>query len=78
MDKRLMLPVKPEGMEIVYYYSCPSCGRKVPLLAPLKPAMAACDQCSTQFPVVPADARSVEFVKTMLNQGRAGIDPDYV
>ena len=77
-DKRLLMPVKPEGLEIVLYYPCPSCGRKIPLLAPLQAAMAACDQCSAQFPVVPADTRSVEFIKTMLNQGKAAIDPDFV
>ncbi len=77
-DKRLLMPVKPEGLEIVYYYPCPACGRKIPLVAPLQPSMAACDQCATQFPVVPADGRSVEFIKTMLNQGKAGIDPDFV
>ena len=77
-DKRLLLPVKPDGMEIVFYYPCPSCGRKVPLVAPSQPAMAVCDSCNIQFPVVPADTRSVEFIKTMLNQGKAGIDPDFI
>jgi DNA-directed RNA polymerase subunit RPC12/RpoP len=75
---RPLSPVKPAGMEIIYYYPCPDCGRKVPLIAPLQPSMARCDACRSQFPVVPADQRSIRFIKTMLDEGKAGIDPDFI
>ncbi len=79
MDKQKpLLPVKPSGMEILFYYTCPHCGRKVPLVAPLQPAMAQCDSCSNKFPVVPADQKSIRFLKTVLDNGRAGINPDFL
>ena len=34
-------PVKPAGMEIVFLYQCPHCGREVTLIAPTRPAMCA-------------------------------------
>lgn len=77
-QKKPLLPVKPIGMEILYYYPCPFCERKVPLIAPLQPAMAQCDSCSNQFPVVPADQKSIRFLKTVLDSGRAGINADFV
>mgnify|MGYP006286437097 CR=1 FL=1 len=71
-------PVKPVGMDLIYYYPCPYCKRKVPLLAPSQPAMGQCDVCRKQFPVVPVDERSLRFIKTMLYNGKAGVDPDYI
>jgi hypothetical protein len=77
-EKRVLQPVKPVGMELVFYYPCPFCSRRVPLPAPQQPSMARCDSCQGQFPVVPADAKGVQFIKLILDQGRAGIDPDFI
>ncbi len=76
--KKPLMPVKPSGMEIIYYYPCPFCERKVPLVAPSQPSMGQCDSCRNQFPVVPADERSLKFIKAILGEGKAGIDPDFV
>ncbi|ACV68430.1 hypothetical protein [Desulfohalobium retbaense] len=73
-----LTPSKPLGLEMIVYYGCPHCGRKTPLLAPTQPAMAQCDACGRQFPVAPVDERTVRFVKTMLANGHAAVDPDYV
>ena len=32
----------------------------------------------TNVPVIPADAKAVEFVKIMMANGKAGIDPDFL
>ena len=73
-----LTPVKPAGMELVYYYPCPGCNRSIPLIAPTQPGQAQCDYCRTQFPVVPADAKTVAFLKAAMDQGRAGIDPSFL
>ena len=76
--KKPLTPVKPSGVEIIYLYPCPFCVREVPVIAPTKPAMAQCDACHKRFPIVPVDERSVSFIKIMLANGLAGIDPDFV
>ncbi|GAB6161538.1 hypothetical protein JCM12298_06970 [Desulfothermus naphthae] len=76
--KRPIEPVKPEGMEIMLYYICPFCFRKVPVIAPLEPTVVRCDSCNKQFPVVPADDKTVKFLKAILNNGRAAIAPDFL
>ncbi len=70
-------PVAPEGMELIFFYQCPECGRKNPFIAPTQPAMARCDACGTSFPLVPVDAHTVRFVKIILEGGRAAVDPDF-
>ncbi len=77
-EKRKLFPVKPFDMDIVYYYKCPYCQRKVPLIAPIQPSMGQCDACHKQFPVAPADKRTLAFIKTVLDDGKAGIDPDFI
>lgn len=76
--KKPSAPVRPTGMEVLYFYACPFCGRDVPVAAPVQPAMVKCDVCAKHFPIVPVDERSVRFIKTMLANGRAGIDPDFL
>jgi len=77
-EKKPLQPVKPVGMEIVFYYLCPFCKRKVPLVAPSGPSMGQCDMCHRQFPVVPADEKTLRFVKAILDNGKAGIDADFI
>ena len=79
MDNKMRLqePVKPDGMELIFLYGGPHCGRRVPLLATTTPAMAQCDSCAKHFPIVPIDEHSLRFLKIMLDNGRAAIDPDF-
>ena len=78
MSRRPVAPVKPIGMELVFFYPCPNCRREFPLVAPLQPTMITCDACRQPFPIVPIDEYSVQFVKAMLADGPAAIDPDYM
>ncbi len=71
-------PVKPMGMELVFFYSCPYCNRELPLAAPTSPTMMTCDVCRQKFPIVPVDASTVQFIKLMLADGPAAVDPDFL
>jgi hypothetical protein len=70
-------PVKPDSMELLFFYPCPHCGGYVPLITPVQPLMVRCEGCRKRFHIVPVDGRSVEFLKLMLDNGRAAIDADY-
>ncbi len=70
-------PVAPCGLELLFFYACPFCGRKVALLSPTQPALAECDACGKPFPILPVDARSVHYIKLMLANGRAAVDADF-
>ena len=41
-------------------------------------AMARCDACGKAFPIVPVDAKSVQYVRLMLANGKAAVDPDFL
>lgn len=77
-SKKPVAPVKPAGMEVIYLYPCPHCEREVPLIAPTRPAMAQCDACRKNFPIVPVDERTLRYFKVMLAGGKASIDPDFM
>ena len=77
-SKKPLTPVKPTGMEVIYLYPCPFCEREVPLIAPTRPAMAQCDACRKNFPIVPVDDRTIRYFKIMLAGGKASIDPDFL
>jgi len=76
--KKPQEPVKPVGMEVIFFYPCPHCQREVPLVAPVQPAMVRCDACGQHFPIVPVDERGVRFMKIITGQGKAAVDPDFV
>lgn len=76
--KKPLTPVKPAGMEIIFLYPCPHCSREVPLISPSRPAMAQCDACRENFPIVPVDDRTMRYMKLVLAGGKAGIDPDFI
>ncbi|AGW15166.1 MAG: hypothetical protein LDL30_11410 [Desulfovibrio sp.] len=76
--RKPLTPVKPVGLELVFFYPCPHCQRQVPLVGPTQPSLAQCDSCKGQFPIVPADERTLTFLKIMLANGKAGIDPDFL
>ncbi|MBU1248871.1 MAG: hypothetical protein KKB70_09240 [Proteobacteria bacterium] len=77
-SKKPVTPVRPAAMEVIYLYPCPYCEREVPLIAPTRPAMAQCDSCRKQFPIVPVDERTLRYFKVMLAGGKASIDPDFL
>jgi transcription elongation factor Elf1 len=76
--KKPLTPVKPSGMELVFFYTCPFCGQNVPMASPVKPGLAQCGGCRGRFPVVPVDERTVQFFKLMTAGGKAAVDPDFV
>ena len=76
-SRRPVRPVPPAGMELLFFYACPYCGRHVPLVSPIQPTMAQCDACGKPFPIVPVDERSLHYVRIMLAGGKAAIDPDF-
>ena len=71
-------PVGPSGMELIFFYPCPHCGVQVPLPAPTQAAMVRCASCVKHFPIMPVDERGIRFVRIMLAEGRAALDPDFV
>ena len=76
-NQRPPQPILPESMELVFYYRCPACGYRNPLISPTQPTMTRCGACGQPFPVIPVDERSVHYVKIMLANGRAAVDPDF-
>ncbi len=76
-NNKPLTPVKPVAMDFLFIYPCPFCGRQVPLLGPSQPSMAPCDGCRQMFPVVPVDGYTMRYLKLMLNNGKAAVDPDF-
>lgn len=73
-----LTPVPPDGMEVLFFYQCPHCGRHVPLVSPTEPRMASCDACARTFPIIPVDEHSLHFVRIMLAGGKAASSPDFL
>lgn len=65
-------------MELVFFYPCPFCQRELPLVAPSQPGIITCDVCRQNFPIIPVDEHSIQYVKLMLADGRAAVDPDFL
>lgn len=75
--KANLRPSPPDGMEMIFFYACPHCGRHVPVVSPTQPAMVQCDACQESFPIIPVDERSLHYVRLMLANGKAALDPDF-
>ena len=71
-------PVSPDGMEIIFFYPCPACGRHVPRANPIEITMAVCDNCGTSFPIIPVDEYDLQYIRIMLGGGRAAVDSDFL
>lgn len=71
-------PVRPAGMEIVFFYQCPYCANHVQLVSPVTPQMIPCPACNKAFPIVPVDERSLHYMRIMLANGKAAADPDFL
>lgn len=77
IQRRPVRPVAPDGMEILFFYPCPFCGRHVPMVSPTQPTMAQCEACRKPFPIMPVDERGMHFIRIMLGGGKAAVDPDF-
>ena len=73
-----LFPVAPDGMEIVFFYPCPFCGRHVPRANPVEVTMALCDNCNRNFPIIPVDEYSLQYIRIMLAGGQAAADLDFM
>lgn len=76
--KQFFAPVRPVKMEVVLMYPCPHCKREVPLLASSEPGMARCDSCRREFAITPVDKSTLDYMRLILDNGRAAVDPDFV
>lgn len=70
-------PVKPESMALLFVYLCPNCQNELVLVAPTQPLTVTCGSCRNKFPIVPVDEKTVQYVHTILGDGRAAVDPNY-
>lgn len=75
---RPVAPVAPDGMEILFFYKCPQCGRHMPMPSPTEPRMLTCDACRFSFPIIPVDEHTVHYMRIILNGGQAAADPDFL
>ncbi|MBQ7738444.1 MAG: hypothetical protein IJT59_02155 [Desulfovibrionaceae bacterium] len=73
-----IVPVAPEGMEIIFFYPCPACGRHVPRANPIEVTLAVCDNCGKSFPIIPVDEYSLQYIRIILANGRATADLDFM
>ena len=69
-------PVKPDKMALLFSYSCPFCHQEAFLYSPMEPVSIRCGGCQNTFTAAPVDRFSVQFVHTMLLNGRAAVTPE--
>ena len=77
-SERPLAPVAPDGMEMLFFYKCPRCGKHIPAASPTEPRMLACDACRQSFPIIPIDEYALHYVRIMLGNGKAAADPDFL
>lgn len=77
-DGRPLMPMPPEGLEILFYYRCPRCDKHVALSSPTEPRMVKCDNCHQDFPIIPVDDHTIQYIQIILQHGRAAADPDFL
>ena len=70
-------PVKPDKMALLFAYTCPHCMNEVVLVSPTQAQTVACNACRNTFPIVPVDDRVVQYVHTILADGKAAVDPSF-
>ena len=70
-------PVKPESMALLFVYPCPHCRNEVVLVSPVQPMTVTCGACHNSFPIVPVDEQTVKYVYTMLDDGKAAVNPNF-
>jgi len=47
-------------------------------LASSEPGMAKCDSCRREFAITPVDKSTLDYMRLILDNGRAAVDPDFV
>ena len=70
-------PVTPTGMAMLFIYICPYCQNQVALMAPTSPVTVTCNDCHNNFPIVPVEERTMQYLQTMLADGKAAGNPVY-
>lgn len=78
LRKRPIAPVAPDGMDIVFFYPCPACGKHVIVSSPIEPQVVTCDKCTFTFPIIPVDEQGMHYIRIMLASGKAAADPDFL
>ncbi len=78
MKRKIIEPVTPVAMDIVLTYECPSCNVPVTMIAPVFAAKIRCQHCGLEFPLIPADATTIQYLRLMFANGKAVIHPDYL
>lgn len=78
-DKRRPVePARPQGMEVLFFYVCPHCGKRMGIASPTKPHNVRCESCGQPFPIIPVDEHGLQYIRIMLGNGMAAVDPDFL
>lgn len=77
-NARPQAPVPPDGMEMIFFYKCPRCGRHMAVPSPTDPRVIVCDGCRLSFPIIPVDEHGLHYVRIMLAGGKGAADPDFL
>lgn len=76
--KRPVQPVPPVAMEMIFFYTCPQCGRHAAVGNPTEAKLIPCDSCGLRFPIIPVEEHYLHFMRIMTGAGRAAADPDFL
>ncbi len=77
MKKKIIEPVSPSSMDIILTYVCPTCNTPVSTVAPVYPIRITCPECKEAYPIIPADALSIQYLRLMFANGGAIINADF-
>ncbi len=78
MKRKIIEPVTPSSMELVLTYECPTCQTPITMVAPVHAVKMRCPRCQLEYPVIPADAMTIQYLRLMFANGKAVIHPDYL
>ncbi len=78
MRKKIIQPVAPTGMDIVLNYKCPECAQSIPALAPTTPVKLRCPHCKTEYPIIPADPMTLQYLSLIYANGGALVNADFL
>ncbi len=78
MKRQIIEPVAPSGLDIILTYACPSCHTPLPVAAPIHPIKIKCAMCSLEFPILPADPTTLQYLRLILADGAAIINADFM
>ncbi len=80
MKRKILEPVAPSSMDIILTYECPECFSQIPVVAPINPVKVRCtnNQCKLEFPVLPVDPTTLQYLKLIFADGAAIVNPSYI